>query len=313
MKKGSLYVLFLLLSLTAFTQSAHFTQYFNSGPFLNPSLTGIDVQKQATLLYRNHWPQLENSFITQAFIYETNIKRSTNGFAFSLLNDRAGAGNFSQNSINLSYAHEIAVSQNWYLRSGIMGGYSIKSVDWDKLVFEDMIDPRSGVSFDSQQPMGENIDHFDVSLGFTLFSDKHFFGFNVDHLTQPRGGLINQVGEAVLRRAYAFQLGTQIGMGNQTSLTPVILFRKQGRYNVLQTGALMNIGSLQVGAWYGSEERLILSTGLNLKQFSFAYSYDLYSSKMLNEPLGSHELAVQYRFQKHRRKKNYRRQSCPKF
>jgi type IX secretion system PorP/SprF family membrane protein len=313
MRKAVLYSALFLLILNAFGQSAHFTQYFNSGPFLNPSLTGIDVQKQATLLYRNHWPQLENSFITQAFIYESNIKRSTNGFAFSLLNDRAGAGNFSQNSINISYAHEISISQDWYLRSGIMGGYSIKSVDWDQLVFEDMIDPRNGVSYDSQQARGENIDHFDVSMGFTLFSEKHFLGFSVDHLTQPKGGLINQVGESVLKRAYAFQVGTQIGMGNQTSLTPVILFRKQGKHDVLQTGALMTIGSVQVGAWYGSEERLILSSGMNIRHFSFTYSYDLYSSKLLNQPLGSHELSMQYRFQKHHRKKNYRRQSCPKF
>lgn len=310
-----LFFLFLLFTNKLKAQENYFTQYFTSSTFLNPSLSGVDLKPRATLLYRNHWPQIENSFITQALVFETNFERTNHGIGLTFYNDKAGDGNLSTNSVGISYAHEINLSSKWFLRSGIHTAYAIKSVDWDKLVFEDMIDSREGVVYTSQQPRGHNLNFWDISVGASLFSKKHLFGFSVKHLNQADEGLVKETGEASLSPSFTFHGSTKIqGNSKHQSISPALIYRYQNFVNRLQVGVLAELNSLQFGAWYGSEERLILSSGLQLSHFGFTYAYDIYSSKILNRHLGSHELSIRYTFEKNRqRRNNYRRQVCPQF
>ncbi|MEQ8910143.1 MAG: PorP/SprF family type IX secretion system membrane protein [Vicingaceae bacterium] len=311
--KRLFYISLLFSSLSLFGQESHFTQYFNSSTFLNPSLSGIDLKSKATLLYRNHWPQLENSFVTQAFVYESSLANSNHGLSFYFFNDRAGDGNLAVNSLGVSYAHEFQLTNQWVLRSGIASAYAMKSIDWDKLVFEDMIDSREGVVYDSQQPRGRNLNYWDVSIGATLFSEKHHFGFSIDHLTEPDEGLVNQQGDATLSRSYTVHASTRLQLARRSqSLVPAVIYRQQNNISLLQLGALAELENLQFGFWYGSNQRLIVSTGLQLKNFGFTYAYDLYSSKILNRNLGSHEVSIQYEFESKKQRRKFR-QPCPKF
>ena len=87
-----------------------------------------------------------------------------------------------------------------------------KSIDWNRLIFGDMIDAREGVIYETQQSFGEPVNYFDFSAGAMIFTDYFFGGFVVDHLTEPAEGLLDRYATS-LPRKYTFHAGANIPLG----------------------------------------------------------------------------------------------------
>ena len=67
-----------------------------------------------------------------------------------------------------------------------------KFLDWDKLTFGDMIDPRRGFIYQTGDvPRGNGRrGFFDVSMGAVGFSKHFFFGGAVHHINRPDESMI---------------------------------------------------------------------------------------------------------------------------
>ena len=61
-----------------------------------------------------------------------------------VLNDKAGEGTLTTTNVSLIYSYQLNVTREFSVRMGLQGTYVQKKVDWDKLTFGDMIDPRYG-------------------------------------------------------------------------------------------------------------------------------------------------------------------------
>ena len=298
------------------SQQTHFSQFYTASMYLNPSLAGIEKESKLTLNYRNHWPQIQNSFITQNVSFETNLSRFNNGLGVNIYRDQAGDGMLTVTSFSGVYAHEIKLSRDLYLRVGVKSGFVQKNVAWDKLIFEDMIDSRDGVVFNTQQKFGEAISYADISSGMFLYSNKYYGGFSVNHLNQAQAGLINENGESKLQRNYTLHGGAKFFFNGNSdySISPNVILSKQGTFTKFNAGAYIEANFLVLGLWYASCEAIEIIVGVKGNRFQVGYSYDLYSSNLIGRNLGSHEISYVHKFKISSGKtKRYRTSSCPKF
>ena len=307
---------FLLSYAAVQAQQTYFSQFYTSSVYLNPALAGIQEGSRLTLNYRNQWPQIQNSFITQNVSFETNLSQFNNGLGVNVYRDQAGDGMLTVSAVSGVYAHEFKLSKDLYLRVGMKSGFVQKNVAWDKLVFEDMIDSREGVVHTTQQEFGEAISYLDVSSGMFLYSDKYYGGISINHLNEAQAGLINETGETKLKRGFTFHGGAKFDSKDKKgySISPNVILSKQGSFSKYNLGAYVEAKALVVGLWYSSDQAVVMIFGVKTDHFQIGYSYDLYPSTMTGTSLGSHEISYVHTFkQRNRKVKKYRTTSCPKF
>lgn len=317
MKNIYLLILGIMLFISsASSQQTYFSQFYTTSMYLNPSLTGIDEESKLTLNVQNHWPQIENSFITQNVSFESNLSQFNNGLGVNVYRDQAGDGMLTVTSFSGAYAHELKLSSDLYLRLGVKAGFVQKNVAWDKLVFEDMIDSRDGVVYTTQQKYGETIIYPDLSSGLFIYNDTYYGGFSVNHLNQAQAGLINQNGKSKLERSYTLHGGAKYIMnGNEDySISPNLILSKQGTFTKLNVGGYIEANHLLFGLWYASTEEMVVMVGVQGNQFQVGYSYDMYPENTIGSSLGSHEISYIQTFKKRKKKRRkYRTTPCPTF
>ncbi|MFT6166663.1 MAG: type IX secretion system PorP/SprF family membrane protein [Vicingaceae bacterium] len=306
----------IFLASLAVSQQTHFSQFYTTSIYINPALAGIDEESKFTLNYRNQWPQIQNSFITQNATFETNLSKFNNGLGFSAYRDQAGDGLLTTNAYNAAYAHEIKMRKGLYLRLGLKAGFVQKKIAWDKLIFEDMIDPRDGVVYTTKQSFGENVSYADLSSGMLLYTEKYYIGFSANHLNQPRVSLMNWNSGSRLQRNFILHGGAKFELAGNSDYTfsPNVIINKQGTFTKFNIGSYFEAKSLVLGLWYASTESMIFIVGVKGNRFQVGYSYDLSSSKMIGSNIGSHEISYTQTFKKKsNRRKKYRTTSCPTF
>lgn len=280
-------------------------------------MAGIQNESRFSLNYRNHWPGIKNAFVTKNISFESPIKQTASNWGVNIYQDQAGDGQMTVSSVSPVYAYDLKASDQLYLRFGIRPAYVSKTINWNDLVFEDMLSPEGELINISSQDFGESIHYFDLSSGFMLYTERHFMGFAVDHINQPDAGLLGNNGLEKLDARLTFHAGSELSLSQyrEVKLLPNILYTKQGTFNKFQLGAYLNASALQLGFWYSSQKSITAVLGYTGKKFRFAYSYDIYNSSYYGAQLNSHEIsyAQMVNFNSRARKKRYRKPPCPKF
>jgi type IX secretion system PorP/SprF family membrane protein len=200
------------------------------------------------------------------------------------------------------------------MKVGLQATYAQKSVDWSKLNFGDMIDPRRGFIYNTNEvPNATSKTNVDFSAGLLGYSRRYFFGAAVHHITEPDEGFL---GPSKLPMKYTGHAGAVIPIGgrySETSISPNVLFQKQQDFQQLNLGIYFSKGPLVGGMWYRNQDSFILLLGFQQDLFKFGYSYDVTVSKLTNATAGSHELSFQMQFECKPKKKKFRTVSCPSF
>lgn len=313
---ATLLLLIIYFFNVSLAQDTHFSQFYASSSYLNPALTGIEEESKLTLNYRNQWPELENSFITYNAAFEKQMTALNSGLGINLFRDFAGDGMLSTTAINANYAYEVKITEEVRVRAGIRIGLIQKSINWNDLVFEDMIDARRGVIYNTQQTFGEPVSFVDLSSGIFVYNETFYGGIALDHLNEAKDGLINQEGQSRLQRRINIHGGAKFKnlRNSDRSISPNLLISKQGSFTKINTGIYFETSPIIFGLWYASDKSMILMTGIHAKRFRIAYSYDLYTSKMIGSSVASHEISYTQTFKKvGKRKKRYRTTPCPVF
>jgi len=310
-------ILSTILSLAVQAQDAHFTQFYSNPVYLNPAMVGIRKCGTVTMNYRNQWPGIKDAYTTFSSSYDQHADKLQGGIGFNLFHDRAGSGRLTTTSFSAAYAYEYQMSRDITIRLGGKATYVNKAIDWNRLIFGDMIDARQGIIYDTQQKFGEPVNFADFSAGALIYTDYGFAGFAVDHLTQPAEGLLNKYATA-LPRKFTFHAGANIPLGKMwkkdRSISPNILIAKQNEFTQVNLGLYLRLRELVVGGWYRNKDSFILLAGFETQKFKFAYSYDITTSGMLSQTLGSHELSyTAYLPCRSNKKKKMKVLFCPVF
>ena len=309
-------LLSVLIALSSTGQDAHFTQFYANPVYLNPALAGLRGCPTVTMNYRNQWPGIKDAYTTYSTSFDKYSEKLKGGVGVNVFHDRSGGGRLTTTAASAVYAYQYQISKKITIKLGGKATYVNKSIDWNRLVFGDMIDAREGIVYGTQQQFGEPVHYADFSAGALLYTDYFFGGFAVDHLTKPAEGLLNRYATS-LPRKYTFHAGANIPLGKMRkmnrAISPNIMITKQNEFTQVNVGMYLRLRELVVGTWYRNKDSFILLAGIETSKFKFAYSYDVTTSGILQQSMGSHELSYSIFIPCSNKKKKFRTLHCPVF
>jgi len=343
MMKKLLLLSFLLLSgLEGWCQDPQFSQFYANPLYLHPALAGGALAPRLTVNYRNQWPALSANFVTTSFGIDNYFSGINSGVGLYVLMDSQGLGNLKSTEIGGQYSYQLQLNDATSLRFGLQAAFATRTIDYFGLTFGDQYSNTGFNGNPTQEPLVQNgipqVSYADFSTGTMLYSDWYWAGIAVHHLNRPNqsfGGLES----APLPMKISFQGGLRIPfagytfLGNEIdrekTISPAILYKKQGMFDQLDAGLYVTYAPLVLGAWYrgipvkkyaeniNNHESLIFLAGYRQDKFSIGYSYDATISTLGVGSGGAHEISLSYIFEplegKKRSNRRSRELSCPKF
>lgn len=312
-------ILIIITSFTCyknvtFAQDAEFTQFYANSLYLNPAFTGAVRCPRFVINYRNQWPGA-GKYITYNFSYDQHIDKISGGIGLLVTRDVVGDGSLTTSSYGGIYSYQVPLTRKLSLKFGAQAAFIQKSLNWNKLNFSDQLDDRTGFVYNTQEvPGGFVKNNFDISAGAIAFSKQYFVGFAAHHLTEPDEFL--QQGPSPLPRKYTAHAGAVIPLerrGNNSSISPNVIFQKQQDFNQLNLGFYLTKGPLVGGFWYRNQNSFILLLGFQQELFKFGYSYDITLNKFSSRTFGSHEISFAYLVPCKSKKKEFRTINYPSF
>ncbi|MCX7697366.1 MAG: type IX secretion system membrane protein PorP/SprF [Bacteroidales bacterium] len=322
------YILFagmMMLMFTAYGQDPHFSQYYANPLYLNPALAGAPICPRLVMNFRNQWPSISGQYVTYNASFDMHIDAISGGVGVLVNVDRAGEGALSTTMASGIYSYRLNLNDKFSLKTGIQATFLQKSLDWTKLTFPDQIDPRHGFVYNTNETYPEELTKTiaDFSAGMVLYSDRFYFGFASHHLTTPNEGFIS-VSEMPIK--WTLHTGAIISIEGtparkrtieETSISPNLLFMKQGKFEQLNYGFYFNKYPFVAGLWFrhnfDNPDAVILLIGFLNPSFRVGYSYDLTVSKLTNATGGAHEFSLTLQFPCPPKIKRIRAIQCPSF
>ena len=314
----------IFMSNEASAQDPAFSQFYANPLYLNPAFAGATPKgcPRANLNYRDQWPGIGRTYVTTSASWDQHINAIGGGLGVMVAQDRSGAGSLNTTHASLLYSYHLEVNRKFAVKAGFEASYRSISLDWSKLTFGDMIDPRDGFVYNTQEDIANNAttrSFPDFSAGLIGYSENLFFGFAAHHLTSPNQGFI---GESELPTKITAHIGGNIPLSkysnNVTTISPNFLYQKQQDFQQFNYGIYVNRGPTVGGLWARHSlkniDSFILMLGLIQDSFKFGYSYDITLSNLKNSnTLGAHELSFTLFMPCRSRSKSFNTISCPQF
>lgn len=308
----------LFVSKISFGQDPEFTQFYSNPLYLNPAFAGSKVCPRVAVNHRNQWANLSGAFVTTSASYDQMVPSLSGGLGLLVMKDDA-AKTISTTRVSGMYAYNQAVTRKFSINVGIEATFFQKAIDWDKLTFGDMIDPRRGFVYQTNDVRREgSVTGVDFSAGAIGYTENFFFGFAAHHITQPDESFISSDSPLPMKLTGHAGAIIPIGAGGKykssnASISPNILFRQQGTFTQLNMGVYIKKGPLTGGIWYRNQDAFITSIGIETDFFKIGYSYDVTVSKLSLASGGSHEISLGLNFKCKPKRPKFRTISCPSF
>jgi type IX secretion system PorP/SprF family membrane protein len=337
-------LLLLLSGAKGWAQDPQFTQFYAAPQYLNPAFAGSALAPRATINYRNQWPAITN-YVTTVVGLDHFVTKLNSGIGLMLVNDSQGQGAITSTEIAGQYSFQFQVGEGSFVRLGVQGSYVNRSVNYFGLVFGDQIDSRGIISgqatADRVVSNLPNNNYVNFATGGLFYSDWFWVGLSAHHINRPSQsftGLANT--ESRLPIKGGVQAGLRIPiqgitgygdeMDREISISPVIHYKFQGKYDQLDMGAYLTYSPITVGAYYrgipfkkydqriNNHDAIAGLIGYRADKFSIGYSYDATISTLGFASGGSHEISISYIFDRpesnrSRYKPKKGMLSCPKF
>src|SRR5258706_11853594 len=99
MFRKALIIVFVLVSGAALAQDPEFTQFYANPLYLNPAFAGSQRCPRMCLNYRNQWPALTGTFVTESASYDQRVE-PIGGLGLLFLNDKAGEATLTTTNIS---------------------------------------------------------------------------------------------------------------------------------------------------------------------------------------------------------------------
>lgn len=310
---------FCLTGFVSYSQDPQFTQFYANPIYLNPAFAGSQGCPRFASNYRNEWPSLTGNYVTYSMSYDQYFKNINGGIAVIAMHDQQGQGTIFTSMLGAVYSYHLNVSRKFKMMFGARAAMVNKFLDWDKLTFGDMIDPRRGFIYQTGDVQrGGSRYYFDASAGMVGYNKHFFFGFAAHHLNRPDESMI--IGSSRLPIRLTGHMGAKIPLGsksqyrNVTSIMPNIIYQYQNGFQELMFGTYVQYGAFTAGAWFRNRDAFILTVGVDTGKFRLGYSYDITVSRLNNGVSGgSHEISLGLTLNCKDKPQSFKTISCPSF
>ena len=327
-------LIFVLQARFVFGQDAHFTQFFAAPLYLNPAFTGANVCSRVTTLYRNQWPSINKTYQSYLLSADHYISTQHLGIGMQLGVDEAGTGGLRTTIINPSFAYETNINKTIAFRFGVQPGVTIKSIQFDKLIFGDQL-ARGGNtganSIASVENPTQSRAFFDIGAGGLIYTSKFWLGTSLFHINKPNESLYGN-DDVKLPIKYSLHGGTKLYLDDEKdpdlkkSMSIVMNYRGQGKFDQLDVGIYFSKYGVNLGFWYrgipglkaykkgySNNDAIAIILGFQKKRLRIGYSYDITISKLASLTKGAHEITLSYELCKPKKKTKRVLIACPKF
>ena len=308
MKRIVLILIFLKFSF-GYSQDPVFAQFFNIPESVNTGFTGAYGNTKAGIIHRVQWPALNFSINTQYAYVDNWFEEIRSGVGISVLNHKETHTRYNLTQLNLNYAYEVRLFDDFYFRPSISVGYGAKDFGFQNILLEDQINPFSGaISNTTIDPsiLMDNIMYFDYSSSLLFMYEKSWFGFTIKHLNKPNISLLYQ-GNSELDMFFSVHGSLELPVlkyDYEKSIFFVFNGMKQAEYNRLDFGAQytqdwFTFALLAATNPSRSNPNSHFLTSMNAvvgvawEGFKFGYSYSFNTSKIGRDG-GVYELSVSW-------------------
>jgi type IX secretion system PorP/SprF family membrane protein len=185
-------VLSLFNTLELKAQDPEFTQFYANPLYLNPAFAGSMRCPRLAMNYRNQWPAINRAYVTYSASYDQHVDAIGGGLGVLVVNDVAGNGTLNTTNVSLIYSYFLPVTKDFSIKAGIQGTFAQKRLDFARLTFGDMIDPKMGFSNMSREDpnAGRTVSNVNFSAGILGYSKLFFIGGSAHHLLNANEGFI---------------------------------------------------------------------------------------------------------------------------
>lgn len=315
LKKEWTVLLFFCLGFSASAQQqGQYSQYMMNYFLINPAAAGTEHQVDIRAGYRRQWTGLsgspQNYYLTGHAplnrMYVRGIgkgkKRSAYHVVGGILSGQT-LGALTHNTVYLSYAYHIPLSQKWTMSMGLIAGLNQFSLNRSKLDFGDYIPDVAAGNINKINP--------DLGAGLWLYSDKFFFGVSSMQIIQSKlGSSPNQLVRGVLDRLFYLTGGYNIQLSPVLSLVPSVLLKQTVTAFQMDLNAKMRyMNVFWAGISYRRIDAMSFMAGVLIPlshqgnrrmrggqssetRLEIGYSYDLVTSRLGPYSYGSHEIML---------------------
>ena len=325
--------LFLILIFSRIVVSAQapvFSQYYSSGLYLNPALSGLEKDIYLGMNYRSQWSNVNLPFNTFQFSFIHPLTKPgihikhLGGFGASFLNDVAGPNReFVTQSVQLSGAYNFHLNHfgNNILSAGLQLGATQQRVNYDALQWSSQYNPVGGYdpslsgesgAFNNQilsPAVNAGVMWYYTTRGRMSFrSSSVFTGLSVSNIMRPNGFMKDSKGASTI--LYKVHGGFSTLSKRKYEISPNYLVQYQNHNFQVNVGAYVSYylqpfslrrsaktRKVIFGGWYRLRDAFIFSTGFSTVAWNIGFSYDTNVSSM-GRNLGSasaYELSLAYK------------------
>lgn len=322
MKKYIL-LLTVLVCFKGYAQDPIHTQFFMIPETLSSSFTGGKQSTRAGIIHRTQWAGLNFSVNTQFAFVDNWFEEVSSGIGISVLNHQETTTRYNFTQVNLNYAYQFSISDEWNVRPSISAGYGAKDFGFQNLLLEDQINVFSGIiNANSIDPinLNESVRFIDFSASVLFNTENSWIGLTVKHLNQPNISMSFD-GQEKLEMFMSLHGSFYIPIGsykNENKLFVLANAMQQGIYSRVDLGAKYEMDRFSfalLGATNPNKvdpnSHLLTSVnafvGMDWEGFKFGYSYDFNMSD-IGQTGGVYELSISYDFLN-----NYKCFGCPDY
>jgi len=312
-----------LTPLFAAAQDPLFSQFYAMPLQINPAFAGSASAPRVGAAYRHQWPGFSNAYRTYAVYYEQGIEQLNSGIGFNIEGDNAGDGIWRSTRLSALYSYSLNINDVVAVKIGVEVGAHQTSLDWQRLIFPDQLDPAGGIVNNTGeiQPDQTTRTRLDLGAGMLLVSEKFWVGGGLKHLNTPDESflLVNNNVTSGLPLRMTLHAGTEIIVkkGNKRReaafVSPNVLFASQGPYKQLNLGAYASGGPVFGGLWYRhsfqNADAVIVLAGWKQGMFKIGLSYDITVSGLAGTAGGAYELTFGVLFDQNENAKRKKRSS----
>lgn len=286
---------FLFAFLWTGTQTSYsqqepvYTQYMYNSSLFNPAYSGSAGHMTIFGQYRTQWVGLTGAPQTANISIDSPIGDSGLGIGVNYTNDRIGAVDANNFSVNLSYT--IDVNYTYKLAFGLKGSANLKSFDPQKLDWYEPNDPYSENSFDNKF-------NANIGAGLFLYSDKTYIGFSIPYFLE-NDYTASKEGIAVMktRMHYYLTAGHVINLNQDFLFKPAVLLKAVdgAPLQVDLSANFMYKEKVTLGLAYRWDASVSAIAGFQVSDNIFlGYSYDFDTTNLSHYNSGSHEFFLKF-------------------
>jgi type IX secretion system PorP/SprF family membrane protein len=282
--------LFFIVSTSLFAQQDPQITHNMFNKFMyNPGVAGAYPELHATLLHRSQWVGIDGAPTTSNLNAHAYVDVLHGGVGLNVLNDRAA--NLSMKTVSLSYSYQLGLGPEHQLGMGLSLGLMNYGYDGPWITPD-------GTNDSALPNPGSSKSVPDFGLGFYFTSGDYYVGLSATHIIPME---VDFDGKSIHDQArhYYFLAGYDYDITDEFSLRGNLFAKTDGV--ALQTDININTfwkENYWTGLSFRYEDALCFLVGFEVaNNLSFAYAFDLVSSKLSTQTSGSHEVMLRYSFE----------------